>query len=166
MNQRESIRLLWLFRILTIQWDPLGYGQVSYDSDEAIINNTSINNNFFSHFLGSHSEYFQTFYKPTMLGPVDIYYWKNPHCKLSVKAGDAVFMDTRVMHCASQNLSSIDRMLFHFSFKTVDYEKDPTGFTYHILPDLKDKITLREFLMEKDIEEEDNEEEYNEEERI
>lgn len=93
-----------------------------------------------------------------MLGPVDVYYWKNEHCKLSVRAGDAVFMDTRVMHCASQNISNIDRMLFHFSFKTVDFEKDPSGFTYHILPELKDKFILNDFLLSYFQDEENNEE--------
>lgn len=51
-----------------------------------------------SHLEGTNNEYFQCFYKPSMLGPVDTYYWKTPHCKMTVKCGDAVLMDTRCAH--------------------------------------------------------------------
>ena len=95
---------------------------------------------------GTHTGYFCEFYKPKMLGPVDQYYTDNPPLEMAVGAGDAVLMDTRVMHCAGGNASGRDRMLFHFSFQTKHQEALPDGFTYHLLPELKGKYTLSHFL--------------------
>jgi ectoine hydroxylase-related dioxygenase (phytanoyl-CoA dioxygenase family) len=80
-----------------------------------------------------------------------------------VQAGDAVLMDTRVMHCGGNNRSASDRMLMHFSFQTDksavqlpfflndDGEETsvggpPKGFTYHLRPELKGKHKTSEFL--------------------
>ena len=55
-----------------------------------------------------HSALFCAFYKPRMLGPVDPYYHEDgahPPAKMAVCAGDAVLMDTRVMHCGGANHS-------------------------------------------------------------
>lgn len=95
---------------------------------------------------GTHSAYFQTFYKPIMNGPVDKYYWETEHCEMTVKCGDVVLMDTRVMHCGGPNFSQKRRAMFHFSFKTVDFPNVPEGFTYHLHPALQGKFTLADFL--------------------
>ena len=75
-------------------------------------------------------------YKPSMLGPVDPYYDKNPPKLMAVKAGDAVLMNTRVMHCGGSNSSDRSRMLFHFSFETTAESDPPFGFTYNLAPEL------------------------------
>ena len=77
-----------------------------------------------------------------MLGPVDPYYDANPPTQMAVNAGDVVMIDTRVMHCAGENASQVDRMLFHFSFETTDEPAAPVGFTYNLHPELRGQHTL------------------------
>jgi ectoine hydroxylase-related dioxygenase (phytanoyl-CoA dioxygenase family) len=62
--------------------------------------------------------------------------------KMTLKAGDAVLMDTRVMHCGGSNQSDRSRMLFHFSLETTAEPKGPVGFTYNLAPELRGKLTL------------------------
>jgi ectoine hydroxylase-related dioxygenase (phytanoyl-CoA dioxygenase family) len=96
---------------------------------------------------GTQSQYWSEFYKPRMLGPVDPYYVENPPVEMIVNAGDAVLMDTRVMHAGGQNSADTDRMLFHFSFETQDKEKAPVGFTHNIHPEVKSQnFRLADFL--------------------
>ena len=94
---------------------------------------------------GTQSAYWCEFYKPRMLGPVDPYYDENPPDQMAVAAGDAVLMDTRVMHAGGDNLSEKDRLLFYFSLETQDKEKPPVGLTKNIHPSLKDTIALADF---------------------
>uniref|UniRef100_A0A7S2TLU8 Phytanoyl-CoA dioxygenase n=1 Tax=Lotharella oceanica TaxID=641309 RepID=A0A7S2TLU8_9EUKA len=99
---------------------------------------------------GTHQAFFCEFYKPRMLGPRDPYYWKNKPKLMTVNAGDAVLMDTRVMHCGGANSSKRERMLFHFSFETSGVDKNaPSGFTYNLVPELKGKYQLSHFLERK-----------------
>eukprot|EP01126_Amoeba_proteus_P050145 TRINITY_DN5900_c0_g1_i2.p1 TRINITY_DN5900_c0_g1~~TRINITY_DN5900_c0_g1_i2.p1 ORF type:complete len:242 (+),score=39.09 TRINITY_DN5900_c0_g1_i2:46-771(+) len=95
---------------------------------------------------GTHTPYFCEFYKPFMLGPVDPYYTINEPAQMTLKAGQAVLMDTRIMHCGGANTSSIDRLLLHFSFETTIESNPPAGFTYNIIPDLKGKICLSQMM--------------------
>mmetsp|Transcript_8650 Transcript_8650/g.14020 ORF Transcript_8650/g.14020 Transcript_8650/m.14020 type:complete len:82 (-) Transcript_8650:237-482(-) len=81
-----------------------------------------------------------------MLGSYDPYYSKNKPTLMTLMAGDAVLMDTRVMHCGGANKSKQDRMLFHFSFETTEGENDPDGFTYNLMTELKGKYALKNFL--------------------
>lgn len=95
---------------------------------------------------GTHTAYFCEFYKPRMLGPVDPYYEENPPERMTLKAGDAVLMDTRVMHRGGENRSNADRMLFHFSWETSVEEDAPQGFTYNMRSELRGKHCLKEFV--------------------
>ena len=90
----------------------------------------------------THSQLFCCMYKPSMLGPVDPYYDQNQPMQMTLKAGDAVLMDTRVMHCGGANESDLSRMLFHFSMETTAERKGPVGFTYNLAPELRGKLTL------------------------
>lgn len=95
---------------------------------------------------GTHSEYFCSFYKPFMLGPVDSYYIEHPPELMKLRAGDAVIIDTRVMHCGGKNISNVDRLLFHFSWETSEEPDAPVGFTYNLVPDLKARWHFKDFL--------------------
>eukprot|EP00039_Didymoeca_costata_P012864 m.187407 g.187407 ORF g.187407 m.187407 type:complete len:723 (-) comp15608_c0_seq2:5437-7605(-) len=91
----------------------------------------------------THTEYFCSFYKPRMLGPVDPYYDKNPPKKMAIEAGNASLIDTRVMHCGGENSAESPRMLFHFSFETSSEPNAPKGFTYNLTPELRGKYSLK-----------------------
>jgi hypothetical protein len=95
---------------------------------------------------GTHSGVFCLLRKPTMLGPVDRYYSDNPPDRMAVDLGDAVLMDTRVMHCGGANESDSLRMLFHFSFESTAEPNAPAGFTYNLMPELQGKVMLSDFL--------------------
>ncbi|KAK3270013.1 hypothetical protein CYMTET_21569 [Cymbomonas tetramitiformis] len=95
---------------------------------------------------GTHTPYFCEFYKPRMCGPVDPYYDANKPISVELSCGDALIIDTRVMHCGGRNESEKDRMLFHFSFRTLDSERLPAGFTYHLLPEVEGMFNMGSFL--------------------
>ena len=96
---------------------------------------------------GTHTDYFCDFLKPRMCGPVDRYYAEHPPRALTLRAGDAVLMDTRVMHCGGANESSADRMLLHFSLQTIAEPDAPVGFTYNLDSHLqREQRVLRELL--------------------
>jgi len=97
---------------------------------------------------GTHTAYFCEFYKEKMLGPVDPYYQENKPERMTIEAGDAVLLDTRVMHRGGDNCSQADRMLFHFSWETTAEEDPPQGFTYNLRPELRGKHRLSEFISE------------------
>lgn len=73
---------------------------------------------------------------------MDPYYDRNPPDEMTARAGDVVFMDTRVMHCGGKNQSDSDRMLFHFSFESTEEPNAPCGFTYNLHEALRGKHTL------------------------
>ena len=77
-----------------------------------------------------------------MAGPVDPYYRKNVPHQMTLAAGDAVIIDTRVMHRGGANMSEELRMLFHFSFETLKEDHSPFGFTYNLAPELKGQHSL------------------------
>ena len=96
-----------------------------------------------------------------MAGKADPYYDKNKPVKMCLRAGDAVLMDTRLMHCGGSNASQTDRALLHFSFETHPSQhavdavdagaasqqcSRPFGFTYHILPSLQGTKCMQDFL--------------------
>eukprot|EP01052_Picozoa_sp_SAG31_P006917 SAG31_NODE_324_length_17691_cov_8.128126_13_plen_329_part_00 len=60
------------------------------------------------------------------------------HCTL--RAGDAVLMDSQLFHCGGANRSLLRRRLLYFSAHAPGHL--PAGSTYSIFPFYKDKLTL------------------------
>jgi hypothetical protein len=91
---------------------------------------------------GTHHEFFCSFYKRWMKGPVDPYWEAHAPSLMVAQAGDVVLMDTRVTHAGGANASGEARMLLHFSFMTppsaAEYHA-PVGFTNNLAPELRER---------------------------
>jgi ectoine hydroxylase-related dioxygenase (phytanoyl-CoA dioxygenase family) len=73
-----------------------------------------------------------------MAGPVDRYYTDHPPALMTLRAGDAVLIDTRVMHGGGANVSrDRERALLHFSLETTAEVEAPRGFTHNLDPRLR-----------------------------
>lgn len=72
-----------------------------------------------------------------MAGPVDRYYSDTPPARLTLRAGDALLLDTRVMHAGGANSSAVDRCLLHFSLETTAEPHAADGFTHNLHPSLR-----------------------------
>eukprot|EP01059_Diplonema_ambulator_P033707 TRINITY_DN7186_c0_g1_i4.p2 TRINITY_DN7186_c0_g1~~TRINITY_DN7186_c0_g1_i4.p2 ORF type:complete len:401 (+),score=68.82 TRINITY_DN7186_c0_g1_i4:40-1203(+) len=69
--------------------------------------------------------------------------FQKKHLKMTLKAGDAVFYDSRTMHCGGANTSQKSRTVLLMTF--VGHGLMPEGSTYDLLPHLLNKYRLSSF---------------------